>query len=165
MLLYYKRWNLMCHACSACRPDCTNSNTTYGRSCNDDTRPYLIMCRGGTIQHLQLSAISKKTLIGAYTNAGENVDLNPVQHQELYVTGDSSQINLKVCDNKRGRQSGARCYECTEFHTKLAMGGENSRREFAALYSQIAAVRREVMTELKRLWREHQRDQQTALQY
>lgn len=42
-------------------------------------------------------------------------------------------------------------------------GGESSRREFAALHSQIAAARRqttEVMNEVQRSRREHQRDLQ-----
>ncbi|KUF75838.1 hypothetical protein AM587_10003726 [Phytophthora nicotianae] len=110
------------------------------------------------------SKLQQKNL-RAFANVGGNHALNPVVREEFCVTGDGSQLNLVVIDScgNPDQPNNLAASPSHNVYPGSALGGEGSRREFAALYSQIGAGRRhttEVLNEVLRLRRESQRELQ-----
>lgn len=108
----------------------------------------------------------KRKIVQAYTNAGGSTDLNPVEREEFYVLGDGSQLSLITIDSSDSNdqpESAVVSGHQGPHPVSRRSGGEGTRREFAALHSQLAAGRRymaEVMSEVQRLRHETQREMQ-----
>lgn len=100
----------------------------------------------------------QQRILRAFANIADTSGLNPVVREGIFVTGDGSQLNLVIMDSSEGPDQ-----ENNAVVTRSGgnvSGGEVSRREFAALYAQIAAIRRHTADEVQQLRRDIQRDLQ-----
>ncbi|OWZ03196.1 hypothetical protein PHMEG_00025112 [Phytophthora megakarya] len=98
----------------------------------------------------------KQRVIQAYKTTGGNVELNPVDRETFYVVGDGSHLNLVAIADEKGT---------TNRPNSCASGGagEGSRREFAALHSQLLASQHrttQIMNEVVRNRQESHRELQ-----
>lgn len=101
----------------------------------------------------------KQRVVQAYTNAGGNATMNPVQRVPIHVAGDGAQLELiELRDDVPSEAETAP----TE-HTRAGTSADNTRKEFAALHSQIFGLQRQVssvLNETLRLRSEMQRGHQ-----
>ncbi|KAG6956282.1 hypothetical protein JG688_00011502 [Phytophthora aleatoria] len=103
----------------------------------------------------------KHKILCAYTSAGGSPDLNPVERKGVFVAGDGSQLSLVVIDSSESAVEESNT--STANIESVCTRNSGTRREFAALHSQIAAGRRlmaEVMNEVQRARRVSQREMQ-----
>ncbi|KAL3665132.1 hypothetical protein V7S43_009764 [Phytophthora oleae] len=100
----------------------------------------------------------QQSILRAFANVAGTPALNPVVREEIFVTGDGSQLNLVIMDSSESSGQ-ANSAAITRSGGKVG-GGEGSRREFAALHAQIAAGRRHTTDEVQQLRRDIQRDLQ-----
>ncbi|EEY62468.1 uncharacterized protein PITG_23030 [Phytophthora infestans T30-4] len=98
----------------------------------------------------------QQSILRTFANIADTSGLNSVIREGIFVTGDGSQLNLVILDSSEGPGQ--------ENNAVVTRSGGNvsgvSRREFAALYAQIAAIRRHTTDEIQQLRRDIQRELQ-----
>jgi len=100
----------------------------------------------------------QKRISRAFANIAEAPGLNPVVREGIFVTGDGSQLILVIMDSSEG--SGQENNAVVTRSGGNVVSGKVSRREFAALHAQIAAIRRHTTDEVQQLRRDIQRELQ-----
>ncbi|OWZ07542.1 LOW QUALITY PROTEIN: hypothetical protein PHMEG_00020051 [Phytophthora megakarya] len=129
---------------------------------NPDFLRYM-SCKDGMVSATERGNITRSDLLNKLIRRVKKFE---VRHQgaeskaRRSVEFDEFMNLLLLARAQCGQGSGA--YLRSNTAMRSAVGGESSRREFAALHSQIAAIQRDGMAELQRLRREY-RDRQTAL--
>ncbi|OWZ22772.1 hypothetical protein PHMEG_0002469, partial [Phytophthora megakarya] len=110
----------------------------------------------GSFEHDLIPKEMKERIVRAYVKVGGNTATNPVSRVPIHVSGDGSQLKLVELQEENTGEA-----------LEHSLGGmDTSRKEFAAVHSQLFSVQRqvsEVMNETLRLRTEMQRGQQKML--